>query len=180
MSRAGAASFPETSPAGSISPPHNESGAATRRMGWGRMGEASARCGLNPPRLVRTYNNTVNFGSGLTGRFLIPAAPSPITARDLIDSVSTSTRPFSLPPVAVPFSSLLATLRPVGAAVAMLHLQDRLPVLRASLNRQQFEALNNSWRSNLTTNKLDRIIRDLVRAFKPPSAASSVTPLHQR
>jgi hypothetical protein len=50
----------------------------------------------------------------------------------------------------------------------MLHLQDRLPVLRASLNRQQFEALNNSWRSNLTTNKLDRIIRDLVRAFKPP------------
>lgn len=51
----------------------------------------------------------------------------------------------------------------------MLHLQDRLPVLRASLNRQQFEALNNSWRSNLTTNKLDRIIRDLVRAFKPPS-----------
>jgi len=62
----------------------------------------------------------------------------------------------------------------------MLHLQDRLPVLRASLNRQQFEALNNSWRSNLTTNKLDRIIRDLVRAFKPPSAASPVAPLHQR
>lgn len=53
------------------------------------------------------------------------------------------------------------------STVVMLHLQDRLPVLRASLNRQQFEALNNSWRSNLTANKLDRIIRDLVRAFKP-------------
>lgn len=105
-----------------------------------------------PPRLVRTYNNTVNFGLSLTGRFLIPS--SPCSARDLIDSASTSTRPFPSP-----------TNSP---AVAMLHLQDRLPVLRASLNRQQFEALNNSWRSNLTTNKLDRIIRDLVRAFKPP------------
>jgi len=113
MSRAGVASFPETSPAGSISPPHNESGAATprgdgeRREGWdGWIGEGEgdesaaggARCGLNPPRLVRTYNNTVNFGSGLTGRFLIPAVPSPISGRDLIDSVSTSTRPFPPPP----------------------------------------------------------------------------------
>jgi len=156
-------------------------------MGWekdeeggeGTSAAGGARCGLNPLRLVRTYNNTVNFGSDLTGRFLIPAVPSPISGRDLIDSVSTSTRPFP-PPAAVLFATLRATLRPVGAAVAMLHLQDRLPVLRASLNRQQFEALNNSWRSNLTTNKLDRIIRDLVRAFKPPSAASPVAPLHQR
>lgn len=47
-------------------------------------------------------------------------------------------------------------------------------ILRGSLNRQQFQPLNNSWRSNLTANKLDRISRDLERAPKPRSLSLSI------
>ena len=102
----------------------------------------------NPPRLVRTYNNTVNFESSLVGRCLLLPLHFPILS-------PSSPRPRPSQSTALP-STVSRT------------------ILRGSLNRQQFQPLNNSWRSNLTANKLDRISRDLERAPKPRSLSLSI------
>lgn len=68
--------------------------------------------------------------------------------------------------------AVLVAAAAAAAAAAALYLHRCPTILRGSLNRQQFQPLNNSWRSNLTANKLDRISRDLERASKPLSATS--------
>ena len=110
----------------------------------------------NPPRLVRTYNNTVNFESSLVGRCLLSLLLLLLFL--LLPASQYSPHRFALDLPNRPTSTVSRT------------------ILRGSLNRQQFQPLNNSWRSNLTANKLDRISRDLERAPKPRSLSLSLYP----
>lgn len=131
--------------------------------GTRRKTGGSTRCGLTLRAwsghiIIRSILNRVWLDDASFSLPLRRAAPAPIA------------RPFGVPPrrpILHRFTLDLPGVARRGALLTPLHLQGWPAILRGSLNRQQFQPVNNSWRSNLTANKLDRISRDLVRAFKP-------------
>ena len=135
--------------------------------GTRRKTRGSTRCGLT----LRAWSGHIIIRSILNRVWLDDASfpssfPLPNTHRFTLN----------LPAVLVVVVAAAAAAAP---PVAALYLHRCPTILRGSLNRQQFQPLNNSWRSNLTANKLDRISRDLERASKPLSATSDSLSLPQ-
>ena len=129
-----------------------EAAKRTRR----KTGGSSTRCGLT----LRAWSGHIIIRSILNRVWLDDAS---------FPSSSSSSSSFSPLPNTLPIAS--PSTFPVNRPTSTVSRT----ILRGSLNRQQFQPLNNSWRSNLTANKLDRISRDLERAPKPRSLSLSLS-----